>query len=116
MRTLRSISFAASKFRFFVGVLGSIAFLAFILPLASCGGSDHSPAGDRQYAVLALDMAYSVPFSYLSGIRELSDGRILAADPTSQVLLRIDLETGSATLKADLGMGGITGFAASLGM
>lgn len=31
-------------------------------------------------------------------------------------LYEIDLETGSATLKADLGMGGITGFAASLGM
>ncbi len=31
-------------------------------------------------------------------------------------LYEIDLETGAATLKADLGMGGITGFAASLGM
>lgn len=28
----------------------------------------------------------------------------------------IDLESGAATMKADLGMGGITGFAASLGM
>ena len=31
-------------------------------------------------------------------------------------LYTIDLETGAATMKADLGMGGITGFAASLGM
>lgn len=31
-------------------------------------------------------------------------------------LYAINLETGAATLKADLGMGGITGFAASLGM
>lgn len=31
-------------------------------------------------------------------------------------LYEIDLETGAAVLKADLGMGGITGFAASLGM
>lgn len=31
-------------------------------------------------------------------------------------LYEIDLETGAATMKADLGMGGITGFAASLGM
>ena len=31
-------------------------------------------------------------------------------------LYAIDLETGAATLKADLGMGGFTGFAASLGM
>ncbi|MCF6433425.1 MULTISPECIES: DUF4394 domain-containing protein [unclassified Leisingera] len=31
-------------------------------------------------------------------------------------LYEIDLETGAATMKANLGMGGITGFAASLGM
>lgn len=31
-------------------------------------------------------------------------------------LYRIDLDTGAASLLADLGMGGITGFAASLGM
>lgn len=31
-------------------------------------------------------------------------------------LYEIDLETGAATMKADLGMGGITGFAASIGM
>lgn len=31
-------------------------------------------------------------------------------------LYEIDLETGAATMKADLGMGGITGFAASHGM
>lgn len=31
-------------------------------------------------------------------------------------LFEIDLETGTATMKADLGMGGFTGFAASLGM
>lgn len=31
-------------------------------------------------------------------------------------LYEINLETGAATMKADLGMGGITGFAASLGM
>lgn len=31
-------------------------------------------------------------------------------------LYEIDLETGAAVMKADLGMGGITGFAASLGM
>ncbi|MEM9971517.1 MAG: DUF4394 domain-containing protein, partial [Pseudomonadota bacterium] len=35
---------------------------------------------------------------------------------SSAGLYSIDLETGAATLQADLGMGGITGFAASLGM
>ncbi len=50
---------------------------------------------DGRVATLELDATYPEPFSYLSGVRELTDGRILAADPMSQVLLRIDLETGA---------------------
>ncbi len=50
---------------------------------------------DGRVATLELDATYPEPFSYLSGVRELTDGRILAADPISQVLLRIDLETGA---------------------
>jgi len=53
-------------------------------------------SGERRLATLELDAAYPEPFSYLSGVRELSDGTILAADPTSQVLLRLDLEAGTA--------------------
>jgi hypothetical protein len=45
---------------------------------------------------LELDAAFQEPFGYLSGIRELSDGRILAADPFNQVVLRIDMDAGTA--------------------
>jgi len=47
-------------------------------------------------ATLELDATYPEPFSYLSGVRELADGRILAADPMSQVLLRLNLDAGTA--------------------
>jgi hypothetical protein len=47
-------------------------------------------------AVLQLEATYPHPFSYLSGVRELSNGKVMAADPLSQVLLRLDLETGTA--------------------
>ncbi|NIN49002.1 MAG: hypothetical protein GTN62_02670 [Gemmatimonadales bacterium] len=47
-------------------------------------------------ATLELDATCPQPFSYLSGVRELPDGKILAADPMSQVLLRLDLDAGTA--------------------
>ena len=65
--------------------------------LASCGGDAESamPGGETRLATLELDATAPVSFSYLSGVRELSDGSLLAADPTSQVLLRVNLEAGT---------------------
>jgi hypothetical protein len=45
---------------------------------------------------MELDATFPEPFGYLSGIRELSDGRILAADPFNQVVLRVDMDAGTA--------------------
>ena len=73
-----------------------------VLPLAgamaSCGGDAESamPGGETRLATLELDATAPISFSYLSGVRELSDGSVLAADPTSQVLLRVNLEAGTA--------------------
>jgi hypothetical protein len=52
-----------------------------------------------------LEAAYPEPFSYLSGVRELPDGRILAADPLSQVLLRVNLDAGTADTLGGVGGG-----------
>jgi len=60
---------------------------------------------DGHVATLELDAAYPEPFSYLSGVRELTDGTILAADPISQVLLRLDLESGTADTLGRQGAG-----------
>jgi hypothetical protein len=56
-------------------------------------------------ATLEFEASYPEGFSYLNGIREMPDGRVLAADPLSQVLLRIDLETGTADTLGGVGPG-----------
>ncbi len=74
-----------------------LATVACCLSMASVGCDDTMVhVQDGRVATLELDATYPEAFSYLSGIRELSDGTILAADPMSQVLLRLDLDAGTA--------------------
>lgn len=54
------------------------------------------PQGDPPYATLVLEATYPDGFSYLSGIRELSDGTVMVADPLAQLLLRLDMDAGSS--------------------
>ncbi len=68
------------------------AFVAMV----SCGGERETESGTPYRATLELEATHPEPFSYLSSVRELSDGTILAADPMSQVLLRLDLDAGTA--------------------
>ena len=60
---------------------------------------------DQRVATMDLDVTYSEPFGYLSGIRELADGRVLVADPVGQVLLRIDMDAGTADTLGRQGRG-----------
>ncbi len=62
----------------------------------SCGGGGGEAGDSGIIASLVEDAAYPEAFSYLSGVRELPDGRLLAADPLSQVLLRVDMDSGTA--------------------
>lgn len=73
---------------------GFLTFGFLALSVISC--SDAAEMDVSAFAQLELDASYREPFSYLSGVREMSDGRILAADPLGQVLLSIDLESGVA--------------------
>jgi hypothetical protein len=76
--------------------------------LLSCdsGGRARAAAGsDSPLATLELDASYPVPFSYLGSVRELPDGRVYAADPLSQVLLRVDLDAGVADTLGGQGAG-----------
>jgi hypothetical protein len=85
--------------------------LSVTLLLMACGagderqsfGSDTGPA--LPFGTLEMDASYPVPLAYLSGVRELSDGRLLAADPLSQVLLRLDLGAGTADTLGSQGEG-----------
>ena len=69
-------------------------------------GADGGPEpGSATTPSLEFEVAYPNGFSFLNGVRELSDGRILAADPLSQVVLRIDLEAGTADTLGSVGPG-----------
>ena len=56
-------------------------------------------------ATLEFEASYPEGFSYLNGVRELPDGRVLAADPLGQLLLRIDLATSTADTLGGSGPG-----------
>lgn len=75
-----------------------------LLTFSSCGGGGGDESGGVA-ATLEMDAAYSEPFSFLSSVRELPDGRLLAADPLSQVLLRVDMDSQTADTLGRVGGG-----------
>ena len=79
--------------------------LALMFVLVSCGDGRDSDTGSMRFATLEPEASYPHAFSYLSGVRELSDGKIMTADPVSQVLLRLDLDAGTADTLGRQGAG-----------
>lgn len=78
------------------------------LALTGCSGGDLPPASGLaagQYARIELEASYPEAFSFLNGVREMADGSILAADPLSQVVLRLDLAAGTADTLGQVGEG-----------
>ncbi len=51
------------------------------------------------------DVTFPEAFALVQGVRELSDGRVMVADPLGQVLLVADLATGSADTLGGVGQG-----------
>lgn len=82
------------------------AALLLLLAGAGCSGREQENVEDPQLSTgailegtaarLELEATYPEGFSFLNGVRELSDGTVLAADPLAQLLLRIDLDTSTA--------------------
>ena len=93
----------------------SLSTLLIALPLfmagAACSGDggEGGPAADGGEAgsavALTLDGSYAEPFSYLSSVREMPDGTVMAADPLGQVLLRLDMNAQSADTLGRVGEG-----------
>ncbi len=86
------------------------AALLVSLVLSACAGGEAPGGGDEAppsgaFATLELETAYPEPFSFLNSVRELSDGTVLAADPLSQVVLRMDLVAGTADTLGRVGEG-----------
>jgi len=81
-----------------------------LLSLAACGGEDTGietgrGTGAGTFATLALEAEYSEPFSSLLNVREREDGTVMAADPLSQVLLRLDMVSNTADTLGRVGGG-----------
>jgi hypothetical protein len=91
-----------------IGTSGIWLTLPLVIAGLSCtdqGGGPAGTGGSGMAATLELETEFPEPFSYLSGVRELPDGTLLAADPLSQVLLRVDLDAGTADTLGRVGGG-----------
>lgn len=76
------------------------------------GSPEHESDGEtpqanssRLAATLELEASYPEGFSFLNGVRELPDGKVMAADPLAQLLLRIDLNASTADTLGRVGPG-----------
>lgn len=83
--------------------------LAFFL-FAACGVGGDGAQGEGEaeagtFATLELEAEYTEPFSALMTVREREDGTVMAADPLSQVLLRVDLAANTADTLGRVGEG-----------
>ena len=80
--------------------------VAVIVPvLGACEGG---AAGEGQVGAVQLgepEAVYPESFSVVSTVREFDDGRVLVADPLSQVVVRLDLDAGTADTIGKVGEG-----------
>ena len=91
----------------------TLASLSILLLACGPGGPDGSESAGLESGGspasliprLELEATWPEPFSFLNGVRELSDGRVMVADPLSQVVLRIDLDAGTADTLGGVGPG-----------
>ena len=64
-----------------------------------------SLAAQQATVSLVYDTTFPEPFGYVGGIRVLSSGRILVADPMGQALIAIDMDENSADTLGRVGGG-----------
>ena len=73
------------------------------------GGCDRgAPGADGQPDAVQLgepEAVYPEPFAVVSTVREFADGRVLVADPLGQVVVRLDLDAGTADTIGAVGEG-----------
>ena len=73
----------------------------------ACEGGDGAGGAGRE-AVVPLgeaEAAYAESFAAVQTVRELEDGRVLVADPLGQVVVRVDLDGGTADTIGSVGEG-----------
>ncbi len=76
------------------------------LVVQSSGHLDGGPLGAQEPVTLGeAEAAYEESFSVVSTVREMPDGRVLVADALGQVLVRLDLDAGTADTLGRVGEG-----------
>lgn len=87
--------------------IGAAAGVAVIV--CALGGCDSgAPGADGQAGVVQFgepEAVYPEPFAVVSTVREFEDGRVLVADPLGQVVVRLDLDAGTADTIGKVGEG-----------
>ncbi len=69
------------------------------------GGSGAGAGGVEVVALGEAEATWDEPFSVVSTVRELPDGRVVVADPLGQVVVRLDLTAGTADTVGAVGEG-----------
>lgn len=70
------------------------------------GGTGEAGAGEIPLVELGEpEAAYAESFAAVQTVRELEDGRVLVADPLGQVVVRVDLDAGTADTIGSVGEG-----------
>ena len=98
-----------------IGSGAALVGLALVLGCAEAGPCDTGPrdrspwleAGDQPPTLLleSPQAVFPQDFSYFHTVRELAGGDVLVADPFSQALFRVDLESGTRTRIGGVGEG-----------
>jgi hypothetical protein len=89
-------AFAEDKTMTIAKLLSSLSLCAVIMG---------APVYAQEVARLIPDASFPEGFSFLSGIRELPDSRVLVADPIGQVFMRLDMRRGTADTLGRVGRG-----------
>ena len=92
--------------RVLAGVAAAVVLGAGIWLLAQGGGGPGAGADAVPTVTLGeAEATWGEPFSVVSTVREFPDGRVLVADPLGQVVVRLDLDAGSADTIGAVGEG-----------
>ena len=85
---------------------GAVVLAAGTWLIAQGGGGPGAGAGAMEVVALAeAEAVYGEPFSVVSTVRELPGGDVLVADPVGQVVVRLDLDAGTADTIGGVGEG-----------
>ena len=92
--------------RILAGVAGAVVLGGGTLLIVQGSGGPGAEADAVEVVALAeAEAVYGEPFSVVSTVRELPGGRVLVADPLGQVVVRLDLDAGTADTIGGVGEG-----------